>query len=111
MKAAPDRILCLSQAVVASLGVPMAEVFLASDLLCTDDVDQFRHFKRSGLFGALPEDLCELADIVAGKAPGRRAETDIITAINIGIALEDMAVASLVYRRAVEGGTGTWLER
>jgi ornithine cyclodeaminase/alanine dehydrogenase-like protein (mu-crystallin family) len=29
---------------------------------------------------------------------------------NLGLALDDMATAPIVYRRAVERGIGTWLE-
>jgi ornithine cyclodeaminase/alanine dehydrogenase-like protein (mu-crystallin family) len=29
---------------------------------------------------------------------------------NLGLALDDMATAALVYRRAIEMGIGTWLE-
>jgi ornithine cyclodeaminase/alanine dehydrogenase-like protein (mu-crystallin family) len=32
-------------------------------------------------------------------------------AVNLGLALEDIAVAPLVYRRALESGRGTWLPR
>lgn len=86
------------------------EVFLRSDFLCTDDLGQYRHFKKSGLFGALPEDLEELAQVVSGKFDGRKSPSDVISAINIGIALEDMSVAPLVYEKACEKGAGVWLD-
>jgi ornithine cyclodeaminase/alanine dehydrogenase-like protein (mu-crystallin family) len=34
----------------------------------------------------------------------------VTTSINIGIALEDMAVAPLVFQKAKETGRGVWLD-
>lgn len=50
-------------------------------------------------------------DIEAAADPQSAIKcADIITSINIGIALEDMAVAPIVYLRARESKIGTWLE-
>jgi ornithine cyclodeaminase/alanine dehydrogenase-like protein (mu-crystallin family) len=87
------------------------EVFRQSALVCTDDLGQFNHFKAGGLFQECPEDISELCDVVSGKIPGRENDHQVISAINIGLALEDMAVAPIVYRKAVERGIGVWLER
>ena len=38
------------------------------------------------------------------------AATDRTLAMNLGLALEDMAVAPEIHRRAVAGGVGTVLE-
>jgi len=46
---------------------------------------------------------------VAGLKPGRRDEKERTLAINLGLALEDMAVAPEIYRRAKEKGLGTLL--
>lgn len=86
------------------------EVFLKSDFLCTDDLAQFIHFKKSGLFHMLPENLADLGDVICGKITGRKKLSDIVTSINIGIALEDMTVAPIVYFKAREAKIGTWLE-
>ncbi len=80
-----------------------------ADKFCTDDLPQLRHAQEVGYFLDIPPVYADLGEVVAGRKPGReRAEERIISA-NLGIALEDMAVASLVYRRAVEMKAGTWL--
>jgi ornithine cyclodeaminase/alanine dehydrogenase len=86
------------------------EVFLHSNFLCTDDLGQFQHFKKNGLFKSIPDEIPELAQVIAGKIQGRKNQEDIISAINIGIALEDMAVAPLIYEKACEKNKGVWLE-
>jgi len=86
------------------------EVFLKSDFLCTDDVGQFQHFKAEGLFGSCPKDITDLSAVVSGKVRGRKSAANVITSINIGIALEDMAVAPMVFQKAREIGRGVWLD-
>lgn len=87
------------------------EVFSRSDVLCTDDLGQLAHFRQEGYFAQVTRnDILDIADVIGGKASGRTAEDQIITSINIGIALEDMAVAPLIYVKARDTHTGTWLE-
>lgn len=85
------------------------EVFIKSDFLSTDDLGQFQHFRESGLFKTCPEDITDLGDVITGKVAGRKTQNDVVTSINIGIALEDMAVAPLVYQKAIENKVGVWL--
>lgn len=47
-----------------------------------------------------------LADIVAGRSPGRTSPAEITLFKSLGIALEDIAVAAVVYRKAVAAGAG-----
>jgi len=86
------------------------EVFLKSDFVCTDDLVQFEHFRANGLFKSCPENIADLGDVISGRIEGRKHEDDIISSINIGIALEDMAVAPIVYQKAMENKTGVWLD-
>lgn len=86
------------------------DIFIQSDFLCTDDVNQFNHFKANGLFQTCPDSIAELCDVVTGVVKGRENDDQVITAINIGLALEDMAVAPMIYKRAIEKGKGIWLE-
>lgn len=53
-----------------------------------------------------PERLVEIGRIVAGLHPGRRSPEEVTLFKSHGIALEDIALAALVYRRAVERGVG-----
>lgn len=48
----------------------------------------------------------ELAEVVGGETSGRQSDDDIVVFKSVGIASEDVAVASLVYERACEGGLG-----
>ncbi len=51
----------------------------------------------------------DLGEIVAGLKPGRESDDERNISINLGLALDDMATAILIYRRAVEAGIGTAL--
>ncbi len=48
----------------------------------------------------------ELADVVAGNVPGRRESSDITLFESQGLAVEDIAVAAVVYERAKAEGAG-----
>jgi len=54
----------------------------------------------------LPEAVRELGQIIAGQIPGRTSPEEITLFASQGIALEDMAVARIVYDRAIEQGVG-----
>ena len=54
----------------------------------------------------LPEAIRELGQIVAGQIKGRQNPEDITLFASQGLALEDLAVARLVYDRALEQGVG-----
>lgn len=54
--------------------------------------------------------LGELGQVVLGQVPGRQSPDDITLYESLGIALEDLAAAHFIHRRAVETGAGTWLE-
>jgi alanine dehydrogenase len=51
-----------------------------------------------------------LGEIVAGKLPGRESEREITVFDSTGLAIQDVAVASMVYRKAMALGIGTVLE-
>ena len=79
------------------------------DRITTDDHAQFQYYRSVGYFGQTPDPYADLGELVAGAKPGRQNEDERTLAINLGLALDDMAVAPEVYRRAVERGIGTWL--
>lgn len=79
------------------------------DRITTDDHAQFQYYRSVGYFGQTPDPGADLGELVAGTKPGRQAGEERTLAINLGLALDDMAVAPEVYRRAVERGIGTWL--
>ena len=49
----------------------------------------------------------DLSQIVAGRKPGRASDEEITVFDSTGVALEDVAAAVAVYRRALERGAGT----
>jgi ornithine cyclodeaminase/alanine dehydrogenase-like protein (mu-crystallin family) len=58
----------------------------------------------------LPEAVYELGQVIAGHIGGRRGPEDITLFASQGLALEDMAVARVVYDRAVERDAGREIE-
>lgn len=52
----------------------------------------------------------ELGEVLAGDAPGRTSEDEITVFESLGLAVEDLASAEYLVRRAGETGTGTSLE-
>lgn len=51
-----------------------------------------------------------LAQVVNGEIPGRRAEDEITIFDSTGLAIQDIAVAILVYERALATGAGTSID-
>ena len=86
-------------------GRAMTEV----DKFCTDDIPQLEHYRHMGYFQDIPPIYASLGELVAGKKPGRESDSERTIACNLGLALDDMATAPIVYRRAVERSVGTTL--
>jgi ornithine cyclodeaminase len=51
--------------------------------------------------------VAEIGEVLLAKVPGRRSDSDVTVYKSLGVAAQDLAAASLVYRRAVERGAGT----
>eukprot|EP01009_Symbiontida_sp_KSa7_P007028 NODE_3607_length_389_cov_247.726471_g3050_i0.p1 GENE.NODE_3607_length_389_cov_247.726471_g3050_i0~~NODE_3607_length_389_cov_247.726471_g3050_i0.p1 ORF type:complete len:102 (+),score=21.02 NODE_3607_length_389_cov_247.726471_g3050_i0:33-338(+) len=83
-----------------------------ADLVVTDDLAQLEHFREIGYFSATPTSgLVELCSIVASRgATGRKSPRDRIIAFNLGLALDDVAVAPLVIQAAREKALGKTLD-
>ncbi len=79
------------------------------DRISTDDHDQYRYYKSVGYFQTTPEPYADLGEIVAGLKPGRQSSQERTLAMNLGLAMDDMAVAPEIYRRARVMGIGTTL--
>lgn len=80
-----------------------------ADKFCTDDVAQLEHYREIGYFQHIPPIHADMGELVTGRRPGRETPSERTMACNLGLALDDMATAPLVYRRALELGVGTWL--
>jgi ornithine cyclodeaminase/alanine dehydrogenase len=79
------------------------------DKFCTDDVPQLEHYRRIGYFQHIPPIYADLGELVSGRKPGRETPQERTMACNLGLALDDIATAPLVYQRALKEGVGTWL--
>ncbi|MGD9057829.1 MAG: hypothetical protein PVF38_16885, partial [Desulfobacterales bacterium] len=77
---------------------------------CTDDTAQLRLYQQMGYFKNIPEIHADLGELASGQKPGRQSHDERTMTANLGLALDDMAVAPLLYKRAVERGIGTWLD-
>ena len=80
-----------------------------ADKFCTDDLAQFAYYQSVGYFQDVPPLHADLGELVADQKTGRESETERNIACNLGLALDDMAVAPTLYKRAVEMDIGTWL--
>jgi 2,3-diaminopropionate biosynthesis protein SbnB len=91
------------------------DVYVEVDKLVVDDWDQCNRegktihrlveagrLARAGLHA-------ELGEIVDGSRPGRTDSDERIMLSPMGMAVEDVACAAAVYRRALAAGAGTWL--
>jgi ornithine cyclodeaminase/alanine dehydrogenase-like protein (mu-crystallin family) len=79
------------------------------DRISTDDHAQFQYYKSVGYFQQTPDPYADLGELVAGLKPGRQSDKERTMAINLGLAMDDMAVAPEIYRRAKDKGLGTLL--
>ncbi len=79
------------------------------DKISTDDHDQFFYYRSVGYFQSTPDPYADLGELAAGLKPGREGENERTLAINLGLAIDDMAVAPEIFRRAKERGIGNWL--
>jgi ornithine cyclodeaminase/alanine dehydrogenase len=80
-----------------------------ADKFCTDDVPQLEHYRSIGYFQDIPPVHATVGELVTGQKPGRQSPGERTITCNLGLALDDMATAPIIYRRAVERGMGTWL--
>lgn len=78
-------------------------LFEEAALFVVDDVAQYRYYCEQGYFAGYPDapvELCDALDPAATHPPG------LHVFVPLGIALEDVAVAAEVNRRATDAGLG-----
>ena len=54
--------------------------------------------------------MVEAGEVLAGRHPGRTDENQITMFESVGISVEDIAAAKMIYQYAKENNIGTWLE-
>lgn len=79
------------------------------DKMATDDHAQMHYYRETGYFQETPEPYADLGELAAGMKPGRESANERTATINLGLALDDMATAILVYQRAMARGIGRQL--
>lgn len=88
------------------------EVIRRCTFFATDSVEQAR-FEAGDLVAPVAsgllewEKIAELPQVIAGIRPGRSRDEDITLFKSLGLAIEDVAVASFVYERARKQGIGS----
>jgi ornithine cyclodeaminase/alanine dehydrogenase-like protein (mu-crystallin family) len=79
------------------------DVLHGAALFVVDDVPQYRHYVEQGYFAGYPDDPAELCDVLA---PGADRPPGLRVLVPLGLALEDVAVAAEINRRAADAGIG-----
>jgi len=89
------------------------DVVLNSDKIVVDDWETVKHRKTPILARMYDEGLitdkdvyADLSEIVADKKPGRESDSERVFCAPIGMAHEDIAVASVIYERAKRQNLG-----
>jgi alanine dehydrogenase len=87
------------------------ETVRRASIVAVDDIDQAKSeagdFVAALAEGVLTWDRVQsLADIVSGSRPGRGHEDDVTLFKSLGLGMEDVAVAAIVYRLAMTKGMG-----
>jgi ornithine cyclodeaminase/alanine dehydrogenase-like protein (mu-crystallin family) len=82
------------------------DLFEDAGAFVVDDLAQYRYYRQQGYFAGYPADALELAEVLAGDTP---RPSGLAIYVPLGIALEDVAVAAELNRRAADAGVGTEL--
>jgi len=82
------------------------ETIHSMDKFCTDDREQLTYYKKLGYFSNIPNVYADLSEIVSSKKPGRENSDERVMSMNLGLAIEDMATAILIYEEAKKTGVG-----
>jgi ornithine cyclodeaminase/alanine dehydrogenase len=86
-----------------------ADALQQATKFCTDDTAQLLHYQAMGYFQNIPAIHADLGELATGQQPGRETDEERIMTANLGLALDDMAVAPLLYKKALAKGIGTKL--
>lgn len=75
-----------------------------------DDAKQFMSLKQQGRFTHVDHLDGDYGQLACGLIGIRQDRDEPVMAISVGIALGDLIIADLLYRRALKNGVGIWLE-
>jgi ornithine cyclodeaminase/alanine dehydrogenase-like protein (mu-crystallin family) len=86
-----------------------AALFTDSRESVTSEAGDYLLAQAEGAIG--PDHIrAEIGELLTGAAPGRSGDAEITVFESLGLAVEDLAAASLAYRKAAERGIGTWVD-
>jgi ornithine cyclodeaminase len=89
--------------------VRRARFFTDSRESCMNEAGDFLLARGEGAIDD-PHLLGELGEVLLGKVAGRVSHDDITIFESLGIAIEDLAAAHFIHRRALESRKGIWLD-
>jgi ornithine cyclodeaminase/alanine dehydrogenase-like protein (mu-crystallin family) len=79
------------------------DLFDAAGMFVVDDIAQYRYYRQQGYFAGYPSEATELAEVLGSDSPHR---SGLKVYVPLGIALEDVAVAAEINRRAADADLG-----
>ncbi len=86
-----------------------ARIFVDRRELTLNELGDYLFAMREGLIG--PEHIrAEIGEVVLGRSPGRTSAEEMTLFKSLGLAVEDLAAAEHVYRKAQDQGAGAWVE-
>jgi N-[(2S)-2-amino-2-carboxyethyl]-L-glutamate dehydrogenase len=106
----PGSLFCSVSSLDAEIACVERADLVVCDLWDHEAGHHSRALARALAAGAISrEDTVELPDLVTGRHPGRTSDDQRIFSSPVGLAIEDVAAAARVYRKAEELGIGTQL--
>jgi ornithine cyclodeaminase/alanine dehydrogenase-like protein (mu-crystallin family) len=86
------------------------ETFSRADKFIVDSLEEMEYFMTVGyLPNGLPPLHAEIGEVVAGIKVGREREDELIIDMNIGMGVEDVVVATEIFKRACDRDMGRLL--
>jgi ornithine cyclodeaminase/alanine dehydrogenase-like protein (mu-crystallin family) len=79
------------------------DLFAGAGMFVVDDIAQYRYYRQQGYFAGYPPEATELAEVLAAEAA---RPSGLTVYVPLGIALEDVAVAAEINRRAADADLG-----
>ena len=94
---------------VDSETIAAASLFVDRRESTLNEAGDYLFAAREGLIG--PDHIrAELGEVLTGEKPGRSSPEEITVFKSLGIAIEDLAAAEYLYRKAKEVKGGSWIE-
>ncbi len=82
------------------------EAMCDADKFTTDDIPQLKYYRKIGYFQNIPSIYADLGELVSEKKKGRENEREKTIACNLGLAIEDVATAKIIYQQAKKKDIG-----